>query len=185
MPTFTSALPEHPRAAGRRRARPGRALTWLGLVVGLLVLVAACASGSADTSSSATTSAGATSASRTPSAQAYSSCMRTHGVPDFPDPDANGRTVVTGEIADEATLESANNACASLRPSGTTSGSGSSSQLLKFAQCMRENGVPSFPDPTSGGAITIGGVDPNSPEFQAAMAKCQSLLPNGPLGGGQ
>ena len=48
---------------------------------------------------------------------------------------------------------------------------------LKFAACMRKNGVPNFPDPQFGpnGARIAGpvsGVDPNSPTYQAAAEKC-------------
>jgi hypothetical protein len=52
----------------------------------------------------------------------------------------------------------------------------------QFASCMRKNGVANFPDPSSSGAVTIGpssGIDPRSPKFQAAQAKCRKLLPNG------
>jgi len=52
----------------------------------------------------------------------------------------------------------------------------------KFAQCMRSHGIPNFPDPSSGGAISIGpgsGIDPSSPKFQQATAACDKLLPNG------
>jgi hypothetical protein len=52
----------------------------------------------------------------------------------------------------------------------------------QFAACMRKYGVPNFPDPSSTGAISIGpssGVDPGSPKFQSAQAKCRKLLPNG------
>jgi hypothetical protein len=47
---------------------------------------------------------------------------------------------------------------------------------------MRANGVPDFPDPTAGGGllITVGsGIDPASPGFMAAEAKCQKLVPGG------
>jgi hypothetical protein len=61
---------------------------------------------------------------------------------------------------------------------------------LKFAQCMRANGVPHFPDPGGGGGgfkfqLNAGaGVNPSSPAFQAAQVKCRSLLPGGgPVGG--
>jgi hypothetical protein len=48
---------------------------------------------------------------------------------------------------------------------------------VDFAKCMRANGVPNFPD---SGLITRGaGVDPSSPFFQAARAKCQKLMPGG------
>jgi hypothetical protein len=49
-------------------------------------------------------------------------------------------------------------------------------QKLKFAQCMRTHGVPNYPDPNNQGGITIGGrdgIDPNSPQFQAAQKACQ------------
>jgi hypothetical protein len=52
----------------------------------------------------------------------------------------------------------------------------------QFAACMRKNGVPNFPDPSSTGEISIGpssGVDPGSPKFQSAQTKCRKLLPNG------
>ncbi len=53
---------------------------------------------------------------------------------------------------------------------------------LKYAQCMRANGVPCFPDPRAGGGFLFqagGGVDPSSPAFKAARATCQKLLPGG------
>jgi hypothetical protein len=42
---------------------------------------------------------------------------------------------------------------------------------------MRAHGLPSFPDPTRSG-LTLSGIDPNSPRFQAAQKVCRSLLPN-------
>ncbi|MGH2892704.1 MAG: hypothetical protein ACRDPM_05470 [Solirubrobacteraceae bacterium] len=55
-------------------------------------------------------------------------------------------------------------------------------QALKFANCMRANGVPKFPDPSSGGGLHIApgsGLDPQSPAFQAAQKACGKLLPGG------
>jgi hypothetical protein len=55
------------------------------------------------------------------------------------------------------------------------------SQLLRFSECMRSHGVPSFPDPTGQG-IHIGrgsGIDPSSPAFKAAQSACGKLLPGG------
>jgi hypothetical protein len=51
---------------------------------------------------------------------------------------------------------------------------------------MRSNGVPNFPDPNTGrGPIfDMSGVDPSSPAFQAAQAKCQKLMGGGPPGPG-
>jgi hypothetical protein len=53
--------------------------------------------------------------------------------------------------------------------------------MLAFSACMRQNGLPKFPDPTSDG-ITVGrnrGLDPNSPRFKAAEKACRKLLPGG------
>ena len=69
--------------------------------------------------------------------------------------------------------------------SGSSSPGSSSSDnsgFVKFAECMRANGVPNFPDPSGGGGIRIGqasGINPASPAFQAAQAKCTHLLPGG------
>lgn len=60
---------------------------------------------------------------------------------------------------------------------GTTSGP---SAALRFAQCMRVHGVPSFPDPgsASAGAGGVGvekvpaGLDPQSPAFRSAAKSC-------------
>ena len=52
---------------------------------------------------------------------------------------------------------------------------------------MRAHGVPNFPDPTTGGPTSGGGsvgfneggnesIDHNTPQFQAAMKSCRSVL---------
>jgi hypothetical protein len=49
---------------------------------------------------------------------------------------------------------------------------------------MRANGVPNFPDPSAAGGFQLGGgIDPSSPAFKAAEAKCQKTLPAGPGSG--
>jgi hypothetical protein len=64
-------------------------------------------------------------------------------------------------------------------------GSGSASQskrdaLVAFSACMRENGVPDFPDPEPvDGGFGLSGVDPSSPGFRSAEETCRKLLPNG------
>jgi hypothetical protein len=56
-------------------------------------------------------------------------------------------------------------------------------QALKFSACMRGHGEPNFPDPdfrNGGVGIHIGsgtGIDPRSPQFQAAQKACQTDLP--------
>lgn len=54
-------------------------------------------------------------------------------------------------------------------------------QALKYANCMRANGVPSFPDPSGdGNNIELGsGLDPQSPAFRTAAEACAKLQPGG------
>jgi hypothetical protein len=54
--------------------------------------------------------------------------------------------------------------------------------MLKYAQCMRANGVPNFPDPQfqAGGGVSIeapDGVDPHT--VDAANNVCKKFMPNG------
>jgi hypothetical protein len=50
---------------------------------------------------------------------------------------------------------------------------------------MRANGVPNFPDPAPGGGFVYptNGTNPAAPANQTAMAKCQKLAGEGPVGG--
>jgi hypothetical protein len=71
---------------------------------------------------------------------------------------------------------------------GSSSGSDVNDQLAEYSQCMRENGVPSFPDLRAvNGQIQLSlpaGVDPDSPQFQQATEACRSLSPVQQNGGG-
>ena len=66
-------------------------------------------------------------------------------------------------------------------PAPTTPGAGGSGPLA-FARCMRADGVPNFPDPNPGrgGLFSLAGINPSSPAFRAAQAKCQKLMGPGP-----
>jgi hypothetical protein len=58
-------------------------------------------------------------------------------------------------------------------------------KAVKFAECMRNNGVGTFPDPDSSGKLTIDGVvngssvDPNSAVWKQAINACKDLEPPG------
>jgi hypothetical protein len=171
-------------------------------VIALLVAIAAaalavgCGDDSAGSSDSGAASGGSSASSGAGSDRAvlYAECMRKNGVPNFPDPE-NGRTVLrggpdSGIDPNSPEFKAAQEACQDLAPQGGQAGGAPNPELqrqvLEFAQCMRENGVPNFPDPdVSGGAVTMTpgrGVDPNSPQFQNAQQKCQDILAG--LGGG-
>jgi hypothetical protein len=50
----------------------------------------------------------------------------------------------------------------------------------QFAQCMRDNGVPDFPDPEPNGEFRGQGHEQqNAPTFAAATETCRSLAPGG------
>jgi hypothetical protein len=57
---------------------------------------------------------------------------------------------------------------------------------VAYARCMRANGVPSFPDPSGGVGLYRfrPGLDPSSPAFRAARAKCLRLMPGAGIGSG-
>jgi hypothetical protein len=70
-------------------------------------------------------------------------------------------------------------------PSATSTGSSSHTQAVKFAECMRDNGVSAFPDPDASGALTADGVvngssiDPGSASWKKAIRACKDLEPSG------
>jgi hypothetical protein len=159
-----------------------RALALVG--VASLALAASACGGS---SSAKIAQIGTTSANhpRPHDLQAFSACMRSHGVPTFPDPDSSGTIHVPSSIDDLPTAKAAYRACRSLAPSeGSITGQGDvmrQDQLLAFAKCMRSHSVPKFPDPqVANGHINIpdthGQIDPSSPIVAAAMAACRSTL---------
>jgi hypothetical protein len=122
----------------------------------------------------------------------FAACMRTHGEPNFPDPDAQGNLTInpsSGIDPSSSRFQTAQRACAKYLPNGGQPPSPAQQakmqqQALKFSACMRSHGVPTFPDPNFGNggkiAIHIGsgsGIDPRSPVFQAAQKACASELP--------
>jgi hypothetical protein len=112
---------------------------------------------------------------------AYSACMRSHGVGNFPDPDSNNVFETQGIDKNSPTFKVAARACHSLAPTPPPPGQQAQdqAQMLAFAKCMRSHGVPKFPDPqVVNGApqtpLTPGQIDPNSPIVKAAIAACRS-----------
>jgi hypothetical protein len=131
----------------------------------------------------------------------YSACMRSHGVPKFPDPKpSSGGMQLTigpgvGIDPESPQFQAADKACKKLMPGGGKEPSPAMqakalAEMLKFSACMRAHGLPDFPDPTSSGGgiqLSIGktGLNPRSPLFQAAQKACQSVMPVPPIGGGK
>jgi hypothetical protein len=169
--------------------------------VGCAVAIAACGSSGQTKSGSGVAANGKFSG-----ALAFARCMRSHGVPNFPDPKASGNSIQilgpsSGISLQSPAVQSAQTSCKHLLPGGGP-GSGPPSpqahaQLLQLSECMRRQGISSFPDPQTGSPpsnpagysaiIGTGGyflavpssLDPKSPAFQHAAAACHF----GPGGG--
>lgn len=128
----------------------------------------------------------------------FADCMRKHGVPDFPDPNAQGQIAfssASGVDPGSGQFQQAQQTCQKLLPNGgqpsPAQQAQARAQALAFSACMRSHGVPDFPDPQfgSGGRVSIrigsgAGIDPRSPQFEAAQQACQKNLPGSP-GAGQ
>ena len=167
----------------------------------LALLAAAC---SASPSSTGAGSPSAVDSSSSPSAVAYSHCMRSHGVPNYPDP-SNGQLPKGGAQAfgvSSAVFSAAQSACQNLLPdTGSFQEQASQCTLAgdcppavvaqmmttdrKFAQCMRSHGVPNWPDPIidnlSGiptfrlSKVGITHTQSHSAPMSNTIAECQSL----------
>jgi hypothetical protein len=143
--------------------------------------------GATTTSSSSSSSSG--DGTKASTGAAFSSCMRSHGVHNFPDPSSGGNLTIgpgAGIDPNSATFKNAQRACQHLlniKPPSAAQQAQMQEQGLKFSACMRAHGLPKFPDPqTSGGGMRLSldrrsGIDPSSPIFQAAQKACQKLLP--------
>jgi hypothetical protein len=164
------------------------------------VLLAAC-SGTANSPSVAGLGTAAASASGSPTSTlsayqqslAFSACMRTHGVPDFPDPkqgSSGGPIVISGSSGvkvQSPAFQAAMRSCKKLAPAGNggAGGLGKSFDAAKvpaWSACIRSHGLPDFPDPkttASGMQLDLAGLAKST--FKNAMTACQSKYPGGDL----
>src|SRR5262249_60770616 len=122
----------------------------------------------------------------------FAECMRENGYPDFPDPKASGEFPTFGTSGRPAGWTKALDACKELQPPGSFSAHLSPKQLsvaLKFAQCIRANGVKDFPDPVNGEPLVDTTKIPSANRpggmsiLNAAMRTCRDFGPSG--SGGQ
>lgn len=121
-------------------------------------------------------------------------CIREHGLSNFPDPVVSaGQLTLPNE--DEALsapgAQAAVAACRSILDRLPPSALGEDdrpgpedvSQLVKFAQCIREHGVPDWPDPKADGTFPLTGTavgrEVKSPRVQQAMDACKQYWDGG------
>jgi hypothetical protein len=174
-------------SASRARGRPGNRARRLRRGGSIAAVAAAVAIAAAACSALPGSPSGSVNYQE---ALAFARCMRAHGVPNFPDPGSNGQLNGNGIDKHSPQVQSAVGACQSLLPGRNPAAqlAQAGTQALRFSRCMRAHGVPNFPDPSvksngSGVSVTIrmkagsGGMDPRSPQFQAAQQACSSILP--------
>jgi len=155
------------------------------------MLAAGCGgSGSPGVPNVAATTPAATTTTTQNGLVAFSHCMRSNGLPNFPDPQrfagGNVKLTIHQLEAGNPHFRAALSACSHLLP---TRGSGSPETAqqtrtrladeLSFARCMRSHGVSRFPDPTAQGQLTVAmveaqGIDVHSP---AVLRVVQACLP--------
>jgi hypothetical protein len=181
---------DHDQRTPREADRPHQhRLTWTAVVtaaaavLGIAVLAAGCGG--------STGSRIAGSASIKAQFLAYSRCMRSHRISDFPDP----TTLSGGGFAFQinagpgsdlsphnTTFKAANQACRGSLPGDQHTQTGSDPHIaaeVRWARCLRSHGVPSFPDPNSQGAFDSAQFNDDSPAFKAASKACNSVQPTG------
>ncbi|MFC6015226.1 hypothetical protein ACFP2T_03330 [Plantactinospora solaniradicis] len=120
-----------------------------------------------------------------PSAPDVANCMRANGHPDFPDPvrDDEGNWTYPDSISDYSVPE----ACADLvrgqkandkEQDGPTAEE--MQQRRRYSACMREKGVPDFPDPDADGNFPMSDqlrATENGPVMRGARQACRQYEP--------
>lgn len=200
------------RASARRPLGAARVVAAITATVALSLMAAACGSSPGSQvaqlattrtrpgSSSGRSSVGGSTDSSSLAAQmlAFSRCMRSHGEPTFPDPDAQGqiKQQLRASGIDESTSQYrvAASACERLLPNGGNSGTSQPevqqewSEFRSFARCMRRHGAANWPDPQPRSATDprpIFGIqpvdphspiNPDSPQIKSKLPECDLLL---------
>ena len=151
----------------------------------LALLTAACGSSPSSTGSGGSSNAGGSVSSQAASsnAVAVSRCMRSHGVPTFPDPTSReGVPKVTPQQVgvSDSVFQAAQRACAQLLQPSQALVPQIMAGMLNFARCMRSHGVPNWPDPTTDSTgqpiFNIPGINPDSPRVSNTADGCTHLL---------
>jgi hypothetical protein len=174
-----------------RRRRPVL-LSSLVAVAAVSLLAAGCGGGRSP--GVASVAASTTDATTTTTTQnglvAFSACMRSNGMPNFPDPQhfagGNVKLTIHQFSGSSPHFRAAFGACNHLLPTNGGSGADTAQQTrtqlaneLSFARCMRSHGVTRFPDPTAQGGLSVEmvqaqGIDVHS---QVVLHVVQACLP--------
>jgi hypothetical protein len=188
-PDFTALRGGRPAADEETTMRTTRMLA-----VGLLLAAAAAGCGKAPAGAEVASAGGTPTASAAAAADRdeeaplkFSQCMREQGMTWFPDPQPGGRLQIkVPKGTDKAKMDAAMAACKEWAPNGGDRGPADPEQLeqaRQMAQCMRDHGVPNFPDPQADGSIRLDGdkigTGPGDPTFDKADEACSTFRPQG------
>ncbi len=173
-----------PHRAGGRARRAFRHLPGL-IAVGLLI--SGCGASSQTSSANRPTAA----ANVGKQFVEFAACMRSHGVPDYPDPQVSSsgshvQVKISPGSADpnSPAFKSGEHACHILLPNGGKPANGAQgaqgqAQNLTFADCMRSHGAPNFPDADRDGAFTLPStINQQAPQFAHALEACMNVQPS-------
>jgi hypothetical protein len=183
----------------RRRPRLRRAAVTTVGILAVGVTIAACGTSPSAPRAATSTTIANSSAGRNTDASglvAYSSCMRSHGVPNFPDPASNGgipKPAVVSALGavSNAQATAAQHDCAHVLAPGESLGGQTVKTVtakdqqyyLNAVACMRSHGFSNFPDPVfSGGSVNLSippSIDQHSAQFIHAAQICTKLIPAG------
>jgi hypothetical protein len=175
-----------------------RAGRYAALLVALALPAAACGG----SSSPGAAVGGSPGNSASASAVAYSACMRSHGVPNYPDPGSGGnlpKGTAQAFGVSSSQYQAAERPCRHLLPNRTFIASlthcletgdcphavvqQALTEGLNFARCMRNHGVPNWPDPTVDSMgrpsfqVTAAGISiasTRSPRMLSKIGHCQN-----------
>ena len=158
-------------------------------VAAFALLAAGCGGGSPRIAGGASSTTAATGTQN--AALAFARCLRSHGLPKWPDP-------TNGGAFDKSKLRQTGYSVSQVRAvedgpckhllggashQGPTITAADRADYLRAAACMRSHGFPDFPDPTfrnRGVQTSIpSSIDQDSSRFRSAAAICTRLIPAG------
>ena len=166
--------------------RTASSLPTAAAAIAAATVIAACGSNSSGSSSSAGHPTQAQIQQEQQDAVRFADCMRSHGVPSFPDPTTSPREFKNAFNTHSPAFQSAATACRHLLPDGgrpSQSAAPSQAQiaaLLAFARCLRSHGFANFPDPSNSGQLTHemlanAGINLHQPAVLQAADTCVSV----------
>jgi hypothetical protein len=162
------------------------------VAVAFVVLAAGCGGGggASGVASVASTTTAATTTTAQNGALAFARCMRSHGLPNWPDPTSGGefdksklRQLPYSVSQVRAVEDGPCNHLLAAPAQGPPITPADRADYLKAAACMRSHGFSAFPDPTfrnSGVQTNIpSSINQSSSLFRSAAATCTKLIPAG------